>query len=550
MRRSRAQRAALISAGLSLILTVAACSDPTQSDDTGNTSDEGTDGAAAEDTALNAYLYQAPNSNWSPMAPAHGPDQVVMNLIYDSLLGVDPDYQLYPRLATGLPEISEDGLTVTYTLQEGVTWSDGEPFTAEDVVFTYNMVANPATGSPSAGKFADVQGAAEVAAGTADTVSGFSAPDEHTFQITLTKPNIGIVGLTGNIFIIPQHALADVPVDEMDTTDFFTKSPNVGLGPYVFQEYKTDQYVHLVKNPAFREGEVDIDEIYLRPVTSDVATAQLGTGEMDLAQISPADLETVEALDGIEVASGPGAGFIRTSVNQQKPYLSDVRLRQAMLYAVDRQQLIDEALGGKAQPVNSSFMTNALPDDLETYDYDPDKARELLAEMNWDPNQVIQLTWIPGQRDRDTAATVLEAQLGEVGIKLELNQVQPGEMTDMMNAQSYDMTLYGGGNYATEPFAVYPIDSCSTWYPGGANLSYWCNEEFDQLMLEANATVDEAARYDLFQQAARIENAEVPMIYLYNPDTIWAYSDRIQGFEPMGDQTNPFWNVQEWSLDG
>ncbi len=122
----------------------------------------------------------------------------------------------------------------------------------------------PGDRQPVAGKFADVEGAAEVAAGTAETVSGFSAPDEHTFQIQLTKPNIGIVGLTGNILIIPQHMLADVPVDEMDTTDFFTKSPTVGLGPYVFEEYRTDQYVHLVKNPNFRAGEVDIDEIYLR----------------------------------------------------------------------------------------------------------------------------------------------------------------------------------------------------------------------------------------------------------------------------------------------
>ncbi|SDU59492.1 ABC transporter substrate-binding protein [Jiangella alkaliphila] len=534
---------------MAMVLAVAACSDPTQNDDTDSAGDEGTDGAA-EDTTLNAYLYQPPAANWSPMAPANGPDGVVMNLIYDSLLGVNPDYELYPRLATDLPEISEDGLTITYTLQEGLTWSDGEPFTAEDVVFTYNLMANPDTGSTASARFVDVVGGPEVTAGTADTVSGFTAPDEHTFQIQLTKPNVGIVGLTQNIWIVPQHVLADVPLDEMDTTEFFTQSPTVGLGPYTFVEYQTDQYIHLVKNPAFREGEVDIDEIFLRPVTSDVATAQLGTGEMDLAQIAPPDLETVEALDGIEVGSGPGAGYIRTSVNEKKPYLQDVRLRQAMMYAIDRQGLIDEAMAGEAQRVNGSFMNEALPDDLEAYDYDPDRARELLAEMGWDPEQVVELSWIPGQRDRDTAATIVEAQLNEVGIKLVLNQVQPGELTDMMNAQSYDMTLYGGGNYATEPFSVYPINGCATWFPDGANLTFWCNEEFDALMLEANSTVDEAARYELFQQAARIENAEVPMIYLYNPNTIWAYTDRLTGFEPIGDQTNPFWNVQEWSLDG
>src|ERR1700754_1582513 len=209
-----------------MVLAVAACSDPSQNDDTSESGDDGAS-SGSEDTTINAYLYQPPAGNWSPMAPANGPDGMVMNLIYDSLLGVDPNYELYPRLAADLPEVSADGLTITYTLNEGITWSDGEPFTAEDVVFTYNMMTNAATGSTGASKFADVEGAAEVIAGTATEVSGFTAPDEHTFQMKLTKPNIGIIGLTGNIWIIPQHVLADVPLDEMDTTDFFTKSPTV-----------------------------------------------------------------------------------------------------------------------------------------------------------------------------------------------------------------------------------------------------------------------------------------------------------------------------------
>ena len=533
-----------MTAGLALVLSIAACSDPTQNDDTGSGGD-----SEAEDTTLNAYLYQPPASNWSPMAPANGPDGMVMNLIYDSLLGVNPDYDLYPRLASELPEISEDGMTFTYHLKEGLKWSDGEPFTSADVMFTYNLMLDPDTGSTAAGRFADVEGAAEVTAGTAETATGFSTPDELTFVMKTTKPNVGLIGLTGNIQIVPEHILADVPRADMDTYEFFTTSPTVGLGPYTFVEYAADQYVHLKKNPEFREGEPSIDEIYLRPVTSDVATAQLGTGEMDLVQISPADLETVEALDGIEVSSGPGAGFVRTSVNEKKPYLQDVRLRQAMLYAIDRQQLIDEAFAGKAAPVNTSFLGDAVPDDLNDYAYDPEKAKDLLAEMNWDPEQVITLSWIPGQRDRDTAATIVESQLNAVGIKVVLDQVQPGELTELMDAQSYDMTLYGGGNYATEPYAVYPIDSCSTFYPDGANLSFWCNEEFDALVLEANSTVDEAKRYELYQEAAKIENKGVPMIWLYNPDTVWAHTDRLEGFEAIGDQTNPFWNVQDWKLN-
>lgn len=532
----------MVAAGLALALSVAACSDPT-SDDSGGGSD-----SEAEDTTLNAYLYQAPASNWSPMAPASGPDGIVMSLIYDQLIGINDKFELIPRLAADLPEISEDGLTITYKLTEGLKWSDGEPLTAQDVLFTYNLMLDPDTGSSASGRFADVVGAPEVAAGTAETAAGFTAPDDLTFEIKLTKPNVGLVGQMLNIYILPEHILKDVPRADMKTHEFFTQNPSVGAGPYTFVEYAADQYVHVKKNPNYRLGEPSIDEIYLRPVTSDVATAQLGTGEMDLVQISPADIETVEALDGVEVSSGSGAGYIRMSANENVPYLKDKRLRQAMLYAIDRQQLIDEALAGKAQPVNASFMGDAAPDDLETYEYNPQKAKDLLAEMAWNPEQEIELIWVPGQRDRDTAATIVESQLNAVGIKVKLRQVQAAELTDLMNALDYEMTLYGGGNYKTEPLSIFPINACGTFYPTGPNLSMWCDPEFDRLMTEANTTVDEDARYELFRQAAKIENDGVPMIYLYNPDTVWATSDRLDGFIPTGDQTNPFWNVAEWTL--
>ena len=544
MRRYRATRFAALAVGMALVLTVAACSDPTRSESVG-----GQGGKATKDTTLNAYLYQAPKPNWSPMAPAHGPDQIVMTLIYDSLLGMDDSFALEPRLAAGMPEVSDDGTTITFTLKEGLTWSDGKPLTAEDVVFTYNLMANPATGSSAGARFANVEGVADLTAGKADAAAGFSAPDEKTFVVKTTKPDLGFIGLASNIFVLPKHILGDVPPADMTDHAFFTKKPNVGAGPYTFAEFKTDQYVHLKKNPKYRGGEVAIDDIYLRPVTSDVATAQLGTGEMDLVQISPADIKTVEALNDVEVASASGAGFIRTSVNETKPYLRDKRLRQAMMYAIDRQQLVDKALAGKASQLTSSFMGEALPDDLDDYAYDPAQAKKLLADMGWDADQVVQLAWIPGQRDRDTAATVVESQLNAVGIKLELKQVQPGELNEMMEAKSYDMVLFGGGNYKTEPWAVYPIDGCDQHFPAGGNLSYWCDKNFDALMKKANSTVDEAERSELYQQAARIENDGVPYIWLYNPDTVWAHTGKLKGFVPSGDFTSPFWNVEKWSLD-
>lgn len=527
--------------GLVVALTVAGCSDPSQDNDSSGDNDQ------VENTTINAYLYQAPRPNLSPMAPGHGPDGIVMTLIYDSLLGSDAEFNLTPRLAGDMPEVSEDGLTITYKLREGLTWSDGEPLTAEDVVFTYNLMVDPDTGSAYSAAYAGVEGAADVIAGKVDEVSGFSAPDDLTFQIKLTKPDIGFVSQTSGVWILPKHILGDVPRTEMTDHEFFTKSPDVGAGPYTFVEYKTDQFVHLTKNPNYR-SDVNIDEVYLRPVTSDVATQQLGTGEMDIVQISPADIETVEAMDNIEVTSEADAGFIRLTVNQSKPHLQDKRLRQAMLYAIDREQLINEALEGRASLLNTSFMGNARPEEINDYPYDPQKAKDLLKDINWDPNQEIEIVWVPGQRDRDIAATVVESQLNAAGIKVKLRKVQPGELTELLDSNGYDMVLFGGGNYKTDPSKVYPIDGCDVIYPNGGNLSKWCNQEFDRLMKEANTTVDEAKRIDLYQRAARIENEEVPYIWLFRSDTIWAYNTRIEGFVASGSPFSQFVSIQDWTI--
>src|SRR5690606_25505754 len=112
----------------------------------------------------------------------------------------------------------------------------------------------------------------------------------------------------------------------------------------------------------------------------------------------------------------------------------------------------------------------------------------------------------------------------------------------------FDMFLFGGGNYATEPWAVYPINGCDQAAPQGGNLPRFCNEEFDALMKQANATPDEQERLELYRQAARIENEAVPYIWLYNPDSIWAYNTRLEGFIPSGDFTNGFWNAADWSI--
>src|SRR5690606_31944283 len=131
--------------------------------------------------------------------------------------------------------------------------------------------------------------------------------------------------------------------------------------------------------------------------------AELGNGGLDVATVSPLDLETLEGFDHLEVQEKLGAGFIRIGLNQSRDYFKDKRVRQAFLYAVNRADLVDQVLKGKAVVQNSDFYTPNAPQDLNDYAYDPAKAKQLLTEAGWDFDRKIDLMWIPGQRDRDAS---------------------------------------------------------------------------------------------------------------------------------------------------
>lgn len=518
---------------------LAACSGP------GASGGSSTSGGSSASGTLNVYLYQKPKQ-FSPLAAANGPDQVVVSLVFDSLLAPDASYKLQPHLAADQPTISSDATTFTFKLRPGLKWSDGKPFTSKDVLFTYNLVANANSGSASAGNYSVVEGYDAVKAGTAKTLSGFSTPDDNTFVIKTIEPNIGLLGLVGVVPIIPEHILGSVPLDQLAKNDFFN-NPKVGMGPYQFVAYKTDQYVELRANPNYR-SKVNIAKVFLKPVTSDVATAQLGTGEMDIAQISPTDLPTVEKMKNISVIAKAGPGYTRMAWNQTKRQFADARVRQAFLYAVDRKKIVDTVLGGKGTIINSSFMAQALPSGLNDYAYNPEKAKELLKQAGWNPATTVTLAWIPGQRDRDTSVTVIQSQLQAVGVKVDLKQVQVADLVDSYKTLKFDMVLYGGGAYAVEPWNVRTILGCDTFYPAGGNIGHFCDKALDQDMQTANKTSDESTRTGLYQKAAQIENDQAAYFWLYTPQTVWAYNTKVKGFQPSGDFTNPFINISEWNI--
>lgn len=539
MKRLDTTRGFVLATGLVVMLASGCVSDPTnQSGDSGS----------EEDSVVNVHLYQEPTPDFGPIAPVSGGDYVPSTLMFDSLMTWDENNELVPRLAEEY-SVSDDGTTFTFKLRDDLKWSDGEPLTADDLVFTYNVVANPASGAATAPNYAAVAGVKELAEGTADSASGFSAPDDQTFVVEASEPNVGLLTIIGTTLVIPEHVLGDVPIDKIAKNEYFS-SPTATSGPFKFASYKTDQYVELDANENYYR-DVSVDKVYLKTVTQDVATAQLGTDELDIVQISSTDLKSVEDMDGVATTTAKDPGFSRIAVNIGQPRFQDPRVRRAMLYAIDRQGIVDTVLSGHGKVVNTPFKDDAVSDQLETYEYDPQKAKKLLADAGWDSSKPVRLSYVPGTRDRDTTATIVQDNLAAVGIKVKLDPTTPADNLANLTSDDpndMDMTLYAGGNYS-DPANVAPITSCATRQPQGANNGRFCDQDLDRIMAKANTITDEGQRMELYRQASEIENEMVSQIWLYETELLWAYNERVKNFVPGGDLSrSSLWNAPEWRV--
>ncbi len=160
----------------------------------------------------------------------------------------------------------------------------------------------------------------------------------------------------------------------------------------------------------------------------------------------------------------------------------------------------------------------------------------------------MKLQWVHGQRDRDATATIVQSELAAVGVKVELVNIQAAQIADTYKNKTYDMALYGGGNYAVDSSSVNVITACAQQYPAGGNINYFCDPSLDELMTQANTTADATARKALYDQAALKENAAADLMWLYDPHGLWGVNKKVHGFQAAGSQDANFWDPASWSI--
>ncbi|MGH2531672.1 MAG: ABC transporter substrate-binding protein [Thermomicrobiales bacterium] len=478
--------------------------------------------------------------NLNPWLTATTVGYEVVNFVYEPLTRVDPDGNHIPVLAAEVPSpenggISADLLSYTYPLRTDVTWSDGTPFTAEDVLFTYNAIADASVNAPGRLNFQYIESVA--------------APDPHTVVFTLNAPHGAFLETWVN-GILPRHIFEG---QDLNTTEL-NRAPSVGTGPYRFVEWRSGDAIIVERNENYwREGGY-LDRIEYRIVpNSDTLLANLEAGEIDMRYVMTAEhVPIVRELEDYTVSETLAHAYFHFTINQQDPVVGDRLVRQALTYGLDKAAITETVLLDLVQPHWSPIARPSWayvePDPKMAFDQE--RARQLLDEAGWTGEGTrqkdgeslrIELMSIAGDTERQQVVQLAQAMWAEIGVEVEIAPVDLATFVAASNEGTYQIA-YGFWGYGVDP-STYNGRWLST---SESNFLKYTNQEVDQILTRALQTGDREERGALYAQFQEIVIEEATNIYLYNRVLFDAVHNRVRGFAPNPGSGTNTWNVSEW----
>lgn len=496
---------------------------------------------------LRYAVWSSPKGIFNPSIYTDVYDGRVNQLLFPTLLSVDAEQNFIPVLADRY-EISPDNLTLTFYLNDKAKWDDGEPLTAADVAFTIETICAPTYTGPRFGEVDQIVGAQAYHDGAAESVTGIQIIDDHTISFTYADIYAPALAIFAGRGILPKHIWEKVPVADWDkATDLMAKP--VGAGPFKFVQFVPDQYVELVRNDDYFLGAPYLEKFILKVSNQDTAQAEMISGQIDIAMVSSPknkDLEVYTSA-GIKVDEYAGNGYQFMAFNNKDETFGDKTVRQAFVYAINRQVMIDKLLDGHGTALNAPLVTTswAYPSDLNTYDYNPEKAKELLAQAGFvdtDKDGIldkdgkpfkIELLYPLGNKTRELSAPIIQQNLKDIGVEVELVSMEFATLREkVLNNHDYQVALLG---FSLE---IDPSDAKTYWDSSIAdkpafNVAAFVNAESDALLVEGARYLDIGKRQEVFAKWARLMNEEVPFVFLYSPNEVRAYSPKLMNYHPF-----------------
>lgn len=445
---------------------------------------------------------------------------------------------------------TEDNITFTVKLHENATWSDGVPVTADDVIFTVLRLTSKAVGNAAMSGYAALVGFDESGFSPDDAtqVEGVVKVDDHTLNFVFKSPTALATfenSYARYLMPLPRHKLESVPVAELAASDWF-RHPDAVSGPYIVSELDSNHYISYIANENYWKGTPKIGKLNIKIVAGSQLYAGLQSGEIDFVQqttgvIPQEDQESVESLPNVTAVREQPLTSQLAFFNTRT--VSDARVRQAILYAIDRNLLVEGLLSGKGEVVDG-FLTTYSPyydASIVPVPYDPEKAKALLQEAGWDSSK--KLTFIVNSGDTTfvQAASVIAAQLAEVGVQIDIRTVDFASIWTYVGDRNFDLYAV---QYTLAPVDPYP--DVQWLISGEDNHVGYKNATVDELLAQVGSAKDIEKTKSIYSQIDAIMQKDMPLFNVYAIGPMGAMSKRLVNAEPH--VYGSFNNVEQWDI--
>lgn len=448
----------------------------------------------------------------------------------------EPTKEFYPDLAEKW-EFSSDNKTLTFALRKGLKWHDGQPFTAKDVEFTIHIAGYNMGGYILTRYLAPfVVGVQDFIDAKTDKISGLKVVDDYTVQFDLIKASNRdlIFDAFNYISIAPVHILADFlkdrsKIQELLKSEWATTPKHVGLGPFKVVEYVPDQYVVYEPNAGYHFGKPKLDKLIYRSFADrQTLTAAVEKKEIDVGWIAESEWDRLKKLDFLTYRTPRATLATGTTFNAAQPYLSDVRVRQALLHAIDRDAIIQKIYFGASEKINTLLYTAKYGEspNLKKYEYDPAKAKQLLKDAGWDPSR--KLRWLVQVIPPDTSIyDAINGYWAEVGVQTEF-QIQPDLSAGRGKTPTFDMT-----------WSSYPIgypSAIASYFDSRVAESYYTglkSARYEELSDQFNGPLSDDEGKKVIHEMQEILANEARFLMIAFSPNVWAINKRVHDLLPI-----------------
>lgn len=497
-----------------LALSLFGCGSKTNPNNSGNSGSGSQAGGKVADELI--VLAGADASTFDPHFCTDSATEIFLSNIYNGLVKFNTDMEIVPDLATEW-STSEDGLTWTFKLREGVKFHDGTDFNAEAVKISFDRIVNPDTGSP--------------VRSTMSSITQVDVVNEYTVNVTTSFVNGSLLQKLARV------AGAVISPAALETYGADLATHPVGTGPYKYVEWKVGEEIALERNEDYFDGAPMVQNLYFRVVPEDATRALLlQSGQADIAMRLPVtEIERLRNQDSISILDGDTVMTMYVALNNSKGVLQDVKVRQAMNYAVDKNVIVNDILGGMATVSDAPISTATWGySSTMTYERDVEKAKTLLAEAGH-PNGIDLVLWTPAGRylmDVQVAEN-LQAQWAEANIRVTIRQWEFQSLMSEVKKGEFDMVLLGWSpSDADADTGLYRVFH-SSQFPPNSNRAFYNNAEVDKLLEDAQVEADFEKRAELYKQAQQIIMEEAAWTFLYYPKQALAFRSNISGIEML-----------------